>query len=64
VKATKCYSQIYIIGLDYEVAWDCVKRPELTDSLNELQFLNNRGKRRYIVLTEYCAGLNGREICK
>jgi len=33
---------IYTIGLDYEGAWACVNRPELTDTLNELQFLNNR----------------------
>lgn len=33
---------IYTIGLDCEGAWACINRPELTDTLNELQFLNNR----------------------
>lgn len=44
--------QIYMMGLDYEEAWDCINRPELTDTLNELHFLNNRGNRKYIVLTQ------------
>lgn len=33
---------IHVIGLDYEEVWACINRPELTDTLNELQFLNNR----------------------
>jgi hypothetical protein len=32
---------IYTVGLDYEEAWACIDRPELTDTLSELQ-LNNR----------------------
>jgi hypothetical protein len=27
---------IYMIGLDYERAWACLNRPELTETLNEM----------------------------
>ena len=29
---------IYMIDLDYEGVWGCINRPELTDTLSELQF--------------------------